>query len=418
MTSSPTDGLLIAIGRFCYGYPFVSALYWIAGGLLFYLAGERGRPPQDQPPRLDRPPPISLLAPCFDEAQTAEETLRAAAASDYPDFEIIAINDGSRDATGQVLDKLAQEIPRLRVVHLAANQGKATALNIGALMARHELLVCIDGDALLDPHALHWIARAFRRANVGGLAGHPLIRNRTTLLGRLQVGEFASVVGLIRRAQAIYGRMFTASGVICAFRKRALEDAGWWSPQAMTEDIDVTWRMQLSGWRMVFEPNAVVWILMPETLRGLWTQRLRWAQGGVQMMLQFFGPMNTGRKRSLLPIYINYGVSVIWANLVMVSLMFWAWSIVSPFAVGPSTRLIPDWWALTLTLTYIAQALVSGLLETRYERGVLASLFWTIWYPVAFWMISALTTVVALPVVLLRPKTLRATWVSPDRGFR
>ena len=114
------------------------------------------------------------------------------------------------------------------------------------MLAKHELLVCIDGDALLDPQALYWIARDFRRATVGGIAGNPRIRgNRTSLLGRLQVGEFSSIIGLIRRAQTAYGRLFTVSGVICAFRKRALEEAGWWSPRTITDDIDVTWRLQV-----------------------------------------------------------------------------------------------------------------------------------------------------------------------------
>jgi glycosyltransferase involved in cell wall biosynthesis len=149
---------------------------------------------------MDHWPPISILVPCHNEAANAEETLGTAAAVDYPDFEVIAINDGSRGNTAEVLDELATRILRLRVVHLAANQGKATALNVGALMARNELLVCIDGDALIDPQALRWIARVFRRPTVGGLAGNPRIRNRTSLLGRLQVGEFSSIIGLIRRA--------------------------------------------------------------------------------------------------------------------------------------------------------------------------------------------------------------------------
>ena len=122
-------------------------------------------------------------------SENAAETLATACAVDYPDFEVIAINDGSRDNTAEVLDRLAATLPRLRVVHLAANQGKATALNVGGLMAKHEIIVGIDGDALLDPQALRWIARAFQSGVVGGLGGNPRIRNRTSLLGRLQVGE-------------------------------------------------------------------------------------------------------------------------------------------------------------------------------------------------------------------------------------
>jgi biofilm PGA synthesis N-glycosyltransferase PgaC len=412
--------LLIAVPVFSFGYPFVMAWYWMAGGVLFYLTRERTMAPHEHPEPIEHWPPISILVPCYNEADNAEETLTAAAASDYPDFEIVAVNDGSRDNTAAVLDHCTTLLPKLRVVHLAANQGKATALNTGALMARHELLVCIDGDALLDPQALRWIARAFRRGDVGGLAGNPRIRNRTSLLGRLQVGEFSSIIGLIRRAQTTYGRLFTVSGVICAFRKRALNEAGWWSPRTITDDIDVTWRVQVAGWRVVYEPNAIVWILMPETLRGLWKQRLRWAEGGAQMMVDFFRPMIRGHTPTLLPVYINYAASVLWAYTMLFTLsagLLEALGLAPP-SVLPGFGFVPELWGLTLSITYLAQALVSHLVERRYEPDMLRSLYWMIWYPLAFWMISTATTVVAFPRAVLRPRKERTTWVSPDRGLR
>ena len=98
--------------------------------------------------------------------------------------------------------------------------------------------------------------------------GNPRIRNRTSLLARLQVGEYSAIVGLIKRAQTIFGWVFTVSGVVCAFRKRALHDAGWWSPATLTDDVDITWRVQMAGWPVVYEPKALCWILMPETLGG------------------------------------------------------------------------------------------------------------------------------------------------------
>ncbi len=420
MGSELLDYLLLAMPQFCFGYPFVMAWYWMAGGALFYVTRERRMAPQDSPEAIEHWPPITILVPCYNEAENAEETVSTAAAVDYPEFEIIAVNDGSRDNTAEVLNGLAGRIPGLRVVHLAQNQGKATAMNTGALLAKHEILVCIDGDALLDPQALRWIARAFRRGNVGGLAGNPRIRNRTSLLGRLQVGEFSSIIGLIRRAQTMYGRLFTVSGVICAFRKRALEDAGWWSPRTITDDIDVTWRIQVAGWRVIYEPNAVVWILMPETLRGLWNQRLRWAEGGAQMMVDFFWPMVRGKAPSLLPTYLNNLLSVVWSYVMLFSLcvgILWAVGLAPP-AVLPGFQLVPEWWGLTLTITYLAQALVSHLVERRYEKDILKSLFWIIWYPLAFWMLSTATSVVALPRALFRPRKERTTWISPDRGLR
>lgn len=415
------DILFLAIPQFCFGYPFVMAWYWMAGGLLFYLSHERHLPPQNEPPALAVWPPISIIVPCYNEMAHAEETLTTAAAVDYPDFEIIAVNDGSSDNTTEVLNALVARIPRLRVAHLAVNQGKAIALNAGALLANNEILVCIDGDALLDRQTLRWIARAFLPSNVGGVAGNPRIRNRSTILGRLQVGEFSSIMGLIKRAQNMYGRLFTVSGVICAFRKDAIAAAGWWSPRTLTDDVDITWRVQMKGWRVVYEPNAIVWILMPETLLGLWRQRLRWAEGGAQAAIDFFWPLVQRRAApGMSAIYLDFVVSVIWAYTMVFALGL---GLLAAFGVAPPLmlkgfQLVPEWWGLTLAVTYLAQALVAHLIERRYESNMLRNLFWIIWYPLAFWLLSALTTVVAFPRAVFRSRAARTTWVSPDRGLR
>lgn len=414
------DTVLRWVPQYCFGYPFIMAWYWIAGGVIFYMVREPDMPPPDRPEALAEWPAITILVPCHNEALHIEETLLRAAAVDYPDFEIIAVNDGSTDGTAAILDELATRIPNLRIVRLATNQGKATALNAGALLAKSDLLVCIDGDALLDPHALRWFARAFRRGNVGGVAGNPRIRNRTTILGRIQVSEFSSITGLIRRAQTTYGRLYTVSGVICAFRKRALEEAGWWSSRTVTDDINITWKLQIAGWRVIYEPNAIAWILMPETLWGLWTQRLRWAEGGVQMMSDFFRPIVTLRVPSMLPVYGNYVLSVLWAYAMLLSLgvgFLWVIGVAPPASVR-GFELVPEWWGMTLALTYLTQALVSHLIERRYEPQMLRSLFWVIWYPIVFWMIAMATVVVAVPRALLRRRSANTTWVSPDRGLR
>ncbi len=234
-----------------------------------------GRGEDTPPPTLPGNPLISILIPCFNEEKNARETISAALAQRYANLEVIAINDGSSDNTARVLQQLAQEEPRLRVIHLAANQGKAVALKAGAAAARGDLLVCIDGDALLDRDtAARLVAPLIHYPHVGAVTGNPRIRTRSTLIGRIQVGEFSSIIGLIKRTQRIYGRVFTVSGVIAAFRRRALADVGYWSPDMITEDIDISWKLQLRHWDIFFEPRALCWILMPETLKGLWKQRL------------------------------------------------------------------------------------------------------------------------------------------------
>lgn len=156
-----------------------------------------------------------------------QETITHALKLDYPHFEVIAINDGSSDNTGEVLDRLAEQHEKLRVVHLAQNQGKAMGLQAGSLMTDAEFLIGIDGDALLDPHAAKWMVRHFlQNPTVAAVTGNPRIRTRSTLLGRIQVGEFSSIVGMIKRAQRTFGRLFTVSGVITAFRKSAVHQVG------------------------------------------------------------------------------------------------------------------------------------------------------------------------------------------------
>lgn len=410
-----------ALAAFCFGYPFVMAFYWVAGGLLFHLTRERHEPRYDQPPRLAAYPPVSILVPCYNEAVLLRETLAALTRLDYPEFEIIAINDGSQDDTAAILDALTVSLPQLRVVHLAHNQGKSTALNTGALLARHELLVCIDGDALLDPHAVTWLVRRFQTdAGLGGLTGNPRIRNRATLLGRLQVGEFSTVAGLIKRTQTVVGFLFTVSGVVCAFRKQALFEVGGWARHTLTDDVDVSWRLQLAGWRLAYEPKALAWILMPETLLGLWRQRLRWSEGGTQVILESLPHLFAWSRLRMWPMWLNYAVSIVWSYAMLLGLSLWT---LGKLGVGQSSGLttfspIPQWWGTVLALTYLAQSLVSVGLDSRFERGLLKSFFWMVWYPLAFWLLQAGTAVVGLPKALLRPRHWHGKWVSPDRGIR
>lgn len=316
--------LIKVLFNFAFIYPILMSFVWMVGGLYYYLRRERHAPPREQPPALDPAPFVSILVPCYNEADCADETLTAALAQEYPDFEVIAINDGSNDDTALILNELAAKHPRLRAVHLDKNMGKANALRMGALAARSEYLVCIDGDALLDPYAAHWlVSHLVSGPRVGAVTGNPRIRNRSTLLGRLQVGEFSSIIGMIKRAQRVYGRVFTVSGVISAFRRTALHRIGYWSEDMVTEDIDISWRLQLDHWDIRYEPNALCYILMPETLKGLWRQRLRWARGGIEVILRHGRRMGVWRHRRMWGVIAEYFLSVLWAYTMLFIFTLW-----------------------------------------------------------------------------------------------
>jgi len=399
-------------------YPLFMAYLWMAGGIYYYFHWERRDGTRvDMPPALASYPGVSIVVPAHNESFAIHETIESLLALDYPDFEVIVVNDGSTDDTAAILDDYASR-GSVRVMHLATNQGKAAALRVGSLAARHEFLVCIDGDALLDRYAVRWMMRHFIAGpRVGAVTGNPRIRTRSTLLGKIQVGEFSSIIGLIKRAQRIYGRVFTVSGVVATFRKSALYQVGFWDTTKLTDDIDISWRLQMHHWGIRFESNALCWILMPETLRGLWRQRLRWARGGVEVILQHGGALLQWRRRYMWPVFAEFCVSVLWSyTMLFLGLSLLVSQAMDAPALPRLSEWLPSWGGALIGLTCLLQFAVSLVIDSRYEKGLSRFYFWIIWYPVVYWLISVLTTIVAVPKTLLRKRDARGVWRSPDRG--
>ncbi|MBS0856272.1 MULTISPECIES: poly-beta-1,6-N-acetyl-D-glucosamine synthase [unclassified Tatumella] len=421
--SIPLGFVLVFTGQvalnFVFYWPLFMAGIWIAGGVYFWFNKERFWR-QDSEITLPGNPLISILIPCYNEGPNARETIQAALNQNYTNIEVIAVNDGSKDDTGEILNQLASEHNNLRVIHLAKNQGKAVALKAGAAAANSELLVCIDGDAILDRNTAAYLAAPLLNfPGVGAVTGNPRIRTRSTLIGRLQVGEFSSIIGLIKRAQRVYGHVFTVSGVIAAFRRTALADVGYWSDDMITEDIDISWKLQLKNWSIFYEPRALCWILMPETLKGLWQQRLRWAKGGAEVFLKNCISIWRWQHRRMWTLLLEFALSTIWTYMYLLSIILF---VLGRFTEMPKNLYVdslmpPGFTGLLLAVVCIIQFSVSLMIERRYESDIFKSLFWVIWYPIAYWLLSFLTTLVSFPNVMLSRKGKRARWESPDRGI-
>jgi biofilm PGA synthesis N-glycosyltransferase PgaC len=403
------------IANYLFFFPLVMSLVWTTGALYTWFRYERHTPRHDSPPDASHLPPVSIIIPCFNEAAHIVETIRCALAVRHPDFEVIAVDDGSTDGTGVILDSLAESSRRLRVVRQAFNQGKAAGLKAGALEATHEILICIDGDARIDPHAPTWIAAAFAAdQGLGAVTGNPRIVNRSTLLGRMQVGEFSAMIGIIKRAQLLLKRLFTVSGVIAAFRKSAVQQVDYWTLDALTDDIDMTWKLQRAGWRATFEPHALIWILTPETLHGLWRQRLRWAMGGAQVMRKNIDILWSQRSYGMRPLMLEMIASVTWCYLLAISSLVW---LIRHFFMAEEFFPVAT-SGVILGVCCVVQFTAGAIIDRRYDERVMRDLIWSIWYPLAFWLLQFATTIVAYPLVLMRRRGTPATWVSPDRGLR
>lgn len=396
---------VIAVLKFLFVVtPFVLPMIWIMGAFVFYFKRERKRAAfsdfSDQP--------YTILIPCYNEEKTAEDTIRSLDRLPADKCEIIAINDGSRDKTQLVLEKLAMSRPHMRVINLVQNRGKAAALTLGAMASRHEFILAIDADSELDENAPRIMLEHFQDPNVAGVTGNPRVKNRGTLVGRLQVGEFSALVGMIKRYHQTLGRLFALSGVLVMFRKSAIESVGYWDTYTVTEDVGISWKLQTSGWALKYEPKATCDVLMPDTLKGLWKQRLRWAQGGFEVVLRHGRSVLKSKDTGLKLILLEYIFSVTWAFMLPVTIGF--------ALFGKNVHDLNLSYAILMTgVMSFAQFLVGLFLHGRYERSTNLG-FVAIWYPFAYWMINSFVLFVAIPKVLFGPKRQFSSWVSPDRG--
>jgi biofilm PGA synthesis N-glycosyltransferase PgaC len=413
-----TTKILQFISDFTFIYPVLMAYIWMGGAFIFLVSREIFLADKSSPPSLKSYPRVAILVACFNEEEIIEETIANLDQQTYPNLEIIAVNDGSSDRTGELLDKAAGDYQRLRVVQLTNNQGKATALRTAHAATAAEYVIVVDADVMLEPDvAVRMVHRLEANPRLGAVTGNPRIRNRGSLLGRIQAGEFSSIIGMIKRAQSVYGRLFTVSGCIAGFRHSAIQDAGYWSVDMATEDVDISWRLQLKGWFVQYEPSAICWVLMPETLSGLWKQRLRWAQGGAEVLLRYSPKLFRSSSIWMWPIYIESLLSILWSFLICIVLVLFVADVLFP--MPESFNALHALWpssAIIICTTFILQSIFAMIIDSRYERKTYTLIFWMIWYPLGYWLITACTSMVGFWKAFGRSKRKRATWTSPDRG--
>ncbi|MDR3593269.1 poly-beta-1,6-N-acetyl-D-glucosamine synthase [Clostridium sp.] len=406
------DNLIAYASLFVFWYPLIMSTVWIIGGVLFYYRREKkpGLP-------LTESPMVSILVPCYNEENTIENTIEHLNDLDYPNYEIIAINDGSKDETEEILNHLSEKYEKLRVIQLRTNAGKANALYLGLIASKGEFLAGIDADAYLENDALNYMIPHFITPNygerVGAVTGNPRVRNRSSLLAKIQLCESSSIISLIKRTQRLLGKVMTVSGVVVVFRKRALIDCGLWDRDLITEDIGVTWKLQKRFWDIRYEPKALCWMLVPETVVGLWKQRVRWAQGGLEVIIRHWNIFLSWKYRRLMPVYIEQIFSIFWSITWFILFI----TMIIQLAIGTQTFSYIFWQGQYLSFICLIQFIAAMALDKRYDEELLKYYLWAIWYPTFFWYFSALVILRAIPKALFKNRKKFATWDSPDRGL-
>lgn len=218
-------------------------------------------------------PFVSVLISAYNEEKSIKGTIKSVLAQDYEDFEVIVIDDGSKDRTFEVAKSIKD--PRLRIFR-KEHEGKARALNFGLSKARGDIIVTTDADTLLDNSAVRELVRRFYD-DVVAVGGQVRVLGKS-FLERAQDIEHLRIA-MFRRAKELED-LSVAPGPISAFRREALIKAGGFV-ESMVEDYATTKEVRRSG-KVVYSPKAKVFTRMHLNLKDLWKQRKRWFLGDLE----------------------------------------------------------------------------------------------------------------------------------------
>lgn len=276
-------------------------------------------------------PPVSVLIPAYNEEATIVESVRSMSLLRYPSYEVVVVNDGSRDRTLPVLIETfglrpveraplrplptrpirgvyaSPDYPNLLVVD-KANGGKADALNVGITMARSPLFCAVDADSLLEHDALEKVVQPFIeqpettlasggfirlvngcKVHAGRVVEARLPRNPVALF---QIVEYLRAFYLGRLGWSTVGGLLIISGAFGLFKTEVVANAGGYLTGSVGEDMELVVRIhrlmreKRRPYRVAFVPDPICWTEAPESLRVLSRQRNRWQRGMVDTLIR------------------------------------------------------------------------------------------------------------------------------------
>jgi cellulose synthase/poly-beta-1,6-N-acetylglucosamine synthase-like glycosyltransferase len=228
-------------------------------------------------------PMVTLVVPAYNEGLVIQPALRSLLLLDYPNYEIVVIDDGSTDDTYEKAMVVAKES---RAIHIRVitkrNGGKAEALNTGMTVARGEFVLNMDGDTKLTSNTLRACIRHFENPRVGAVAGNVKVLNRENIWSNIQALEYVEGLAMARKAQSFMRVVNIIPGPLGMFRKSVLQQVGGYDPDTFAEDCDLTLKILMRGWHIAYEPTAIAWVETPSRLLDLLKQRYRWTRGILQ----------------------------------------------------------------------------------------------------------------------------------------
>lgn len=290
---------VIALHLVAWGYIFV----WGITGIFCLRALRLVSTKLAQPPVLTNPPPtypfISVAVAAKNEAAVIANLVDNLCSLDYPAdrYEVWVIDDRSTDRTAEILDELTQQYPQLRVLHRSedATGGKSGALNQFLTLAQGDIIGVFDADAQVSNRVLQQVLAYFQTETVGAIQLRKAIANdNTNFLTQGQQAEMA-LDAYLQQQRTAMGGIGELRGNGQFVRRIALDSCDGWNEETITDDLDLTIRLHLTGWQIELMPYPPVQEEGVTTLKALWNQRNRWAEGGFQRYIDYWDSISNNR---------------------------------------------------------------------------------------------------------------------------
>ena len=264
-------------------------------------------------------PFVTVMIPAHNEESVITNTVENILKMDYPNFEVIVIDDRSSDNTGSVIKNLEAKHEQVRALirEKDAFPGKSAVLNDALKMAHGEAILVFDADATVEPDFLNKLVPNLEPADVGAVQARKIIRNKDiNFLTRCQNNEYTFDTYLQVSRDAIKGAVeLRGNGEL--IKRQALEDIDGWNNYTITDDLDMSTRLHIKGWDVRFCPDACVYEEGIVYVFPLFRQRRRWLEGTIRRYLEYFGEAMKSKKMSLrarldMAVYITQFIMPLW----------------------------------------------------------------------------------------------------------
>lgn len=311
---------------------------------------------------------VSIVIPVYNQKEMIEIVIDAIFQSTYRNIEVVVVNDGSRDGSEEILDRLAGKYRNLKVIH-KKNEGKRKAVAGGIYASKGEYIILLDSDSVLDARAIAEMVRAFKAdPKVGGAVGHVKVWNANkNLLTRIQDAWYDFAFNVGKSSESVFGSVTCCSGCLAAYRRDVIKDfvAYWagskthysddreltsyvlgskWSKDKIKEVMGkpvsrqlfeaaasyddaedrVLTASALEKWKTVYVATAIVYTDVPEKFRGFLKQQERWKKGYIRT--NFFVSSFFWHQRNPVMTFAFYTdfMATFSAPLIMIAVFFYA----------------------------------------------------------------------------------------------